>query len=580
VPVAAAPESWFFMTAKTVVIVACLVSLLSLCRAATLAADRAASPAAPTKTADGKQASQSGNEQSTFTVRGTVVDEEGAPVPNVKLATAESLWRKPDVAALSDAAGKFTLNLRSRTFPVSLVAGDARGERMAYLPFFLFRQVWERPMRLVLRKARAIPVTVVDGKGRPVAGAKVSADFHDLMPRLAPQQIIQQLTDAEGKALLHLPSDMPLTSVFALKAGAGFDYVNYRHEIPGLIRNRPPRRIDPDQRAADDGRPIKFVLSGVHKVRVHLVDDRRRALPGVRVQMQVLQRPNRGGQVALFGLDEFEVTSDRAGIAAFEAIPAEASSPLAFHTLTLGYFLYERADINPADAVTDLTVVATRLPVLRVQVTYPDGRAALGAKVHYTWRTYGLRRTGRTGRFNIGERLYDSAGEMDVASFQGDAYCVVSARSRGFASALTARVARMGEPLRPVHLVLQPAAHVHGTLTWGKDHRPDADEPVTLIERDDDNYSKLPEGERLPRTLPLAELAHVAIDVPSHAATDKQGRFEFEAPPGRYVIGPGWVYVNDDFANARDVKDLFDGTSEFEIKDQKDVEINLHRAEP
>ena len=521
---------------------------------------------------------ESASKLSRFSIGGIVVDEEGVPVPNVKLAAVEGLGRSPDFTALSDAVGNFTLNLPHK-YTVSLVASDAAGEHMGFLPFSLLNQEWGQPVRLVLHKARAITVTVVDGKGRPIAGAKVSADFYNLLlPRLAPPTIIQRVTDAEGKALLHLPNDMPLACVFAVQAGAGFDYVIYRPEYTRSIRNRQPKRIDPDQRAPDNSRPIKFVLSGVHKMRVHLVDDRRRALPGVRVHMQVLHRPNRGGQVVLFGIQEFEVASDQAGIAEFEAIPAEATSPLAFHTLTTGYFLYEQATFNPADPVTDVTAVATQLPVLRVQVTYPDGRPALGAEVHYTWRTYGPR---RTARFQIGELLYDSAGEMDVADFRGDSYCVVSARSGGFASALAAHVARMGEPLRPVHLVLQPVAHVHGTLTWGKDHRPDANEPVTLIERDDGNYSKLPEGERLPRTLPLADLAHVAIDVPVHATTDAEGRFEFEVPPGRYVIGPGAVYLNDEFAKAKDVKDLFDeATSEFEIKDQNQIEINLHREEP
>ena len=120
-----------------------------------------------------------------------------------------------------------------------------------------------------------------------------------------------------------------------------------------------------------------------------------------------------------------------------------------------------------------------------------------------------------------------------------DAYCIVSARSKGFVSTTQARVARMDEPMRPVHLVLQPAVHVHGRLTWGKDHQPDANDAVTLVERDEDRYSKLPEEERLPRTLPLAELAHVAIDIPHNATTDAQGRFDFEVAPGRYVIGAG-----------------------------------------
>ena len=170
---------------------------------------------------------------------------------------------------------------------------------------------------------------------------------------------------------------------------------------------------------------------------------------------------------------------------------------------------------------------------------------------------------------------------MNVNSFTSDAYCVVTATSDGFASAMEARVARMEEPIRPVHLVLKPAVHVHGTLTWGKDHRPDDNDAVTLIERDDDLYAKLPEEERLPRTHPLADVAHVAIDVPLRATTDDQGRFDFEVRPGRYVIGPGAVYLSAEAEKTTDVADLFDEpTREFEIKDQKEVEVNLEREDP
>jgi hypothetical protein len=165
---------------------------------------------------------------------------------------------------------------------------------------------------------------------------------------------------------------------------------------------------------------------------------------------------------------------------------------------------------------------------------------------------------------------------MDVTTFEGDSYCVVSATSDRFVSAMEARVARMGEPLRPVHLVLQPGARVHGTLTWGKDRRPAANESIALIQRDEENYSKLPEDERLPRTLPLAQRTHVAIDIPFHATTDAQGRFEFDAAPGRYVIGAERVYLNE-LVKAKNLKDLFaDGATEFEIKDQKEITVDLH----
>ena len=40
------------------------------------------------------------------------------------------------------------------------------------------------------------------------------------------------------------------------------------------------------------------------------------------------------------------------------------------------------ATFDPAEPLSEFTVVATEVPLLRVQVTYPDGRPALGAWVH------------------------------------------------------------------------------------------------------------------------------------------------------------------------------------------------------
>jgi hypothetical protein len=69
-------------------------------------------------------------------------------------------------------------------------------------------------------------------------------------------------------------------------------------------------------------------------------------------------------------------------------------------------------------------------------------------------------------------------------------------------------------------------------------------------------------------------------EISVYTTTDAQGVCEFDAAPGRYVIGAGRVYFNE-IAKAKDVKGLFpDGPREFEIKAQKDIEINLHREKP
>ena len=56
--------------------------------------------------------------------------------------------------------------------------------------------------------------------------------------------------------------------------------------------------------------------------------------------------------------------------------------------------------------------------------------------------------------------------KWSLHSFHSDAYCVVSATVEGYATPLQARVVRMGEPLRPVHLVMRPATACMELSLW------------------------------------------------------------------------------------------------------------------
>jgi hypothetical protein len=552
---------------------AIIYSIAYLGHAAELAAAGAAPPAA-TQKAPEKTGQPTRSEEPTFPLRGTVVDEKGIPVPHVQVVTPARADLNVDLATVTDAAGHFTLDVPTWQSLVILWAKDEAGHRIGSLNYVPGKT---RPAaRIVLHIGRSIPVSVVDGKGQPVSGVKVGVSFAARNGAIfyggTRQKFVQERTDAQGQTVLRLPPDVSLEFVWAAKAGAGFDYVLYR--IPVVqTRAKQQRPLDPAIRAPEDSRPIKFVLGGVHKLRLHVVNERRRPLPGLRIHASFLKRPNRGGGARVSGIDELQTTADSTGTAEFDAIPIEAISDVYFYSGSVGYYIRDSANLTSAETLTELTIVATELPVLRVRVTYADGRPAQGSSVHFYGRQYG-----RNPFSFSGEGQYHSAGEWHWV-YQGDSYSVVTATHEGFASKMEARVARMGEPVRPVHLVLKPATRVHGTLTVGKDRRPAANEPVTLIQRDQDNYGKLPENERLPRTVPLADLAHMAMDIPLYATTDEQGHFEFDAAPGPYLLGAGYAYLNE-FSKTKNVNDLFpDGAHEFEIKDEKEIVIDLHREQ-
>jgi hypothetical protein len=560
-----------FMMRRNVIEIAILCSLAPLCHTAELVAEGAAPPAAIQKVTD-KTVRSPGSEVPTFVLRGTVVDETGTSVPRVNVVTAAGRDPDVDLAAVSDEAGNFTLGVPTWQSQVNLWAKDEAGSRIGSLHYVPGKG--HQPARIVLHVARSIPVTVVDGKGKPITGATIGVEFRNrngvLFVDRTRQKLVAEQTDAKGQAVLHLPPEVPLDAVWAVKAGTGFDYVLYRRPADEPQRGQQPP-ADPAMRAQDDSRPISFVFGGVQKVRVHVRDERRRPLPGVRICMRYLERPQRGDGVTVSQIDEFVVTADSTGTAEFAAVPREALSETAFQSATVGFYAMDYATLKSSAPLTEVTFILRPIPVLRVQVTYSDGRPALGARVRYAARLYS-----RNSYASIGEHLYHAAGEAVVHAFHSDAYCVVSATIEGFTSKLEARVARMGEPMRPVQLVLRPATRVQGALTAGKDRRPAPNEAVTLIERDRDNYAKLPEDERLPRTLPIAEREHVAMDLPLYATTDEQGRFQFDAAPGAYLIGAGHVALGD-FRRAKDVKEAFpEAAREFVIKDEKEIAIDLH----
>jgi hypothetical protein len=568
------------------------------------AQDNVPSAARVTGTQPTKRHASPNDGQPTKIVHGVVVDEMNAPVAKINVSMSSPGGLDPSATVVTDDGGKFEFVAPEwRTF-FHFGAADPSGERLGFLMYESDRsRAAEYPSvlatgpvpRIVLHAARPIAVTVVDDKERPVAAAKIGLGFKRDSLRSGQYEFVErltaQVTDAAGKAVVHVPSDLPLACVFAVKAGSGFDYASYGpvDDPTGgrMNRRRPGKRVanspggpnekqvqtaktnDPDRHAADDRQPINLVLSGVHIMRMHLVDEHHRPLKGVKVRVGHIQRPHRGGPAVLPPIAEFQLTTDAAGIARCDAIPIETSPVLLFSSASKSYPFIEQPNFDPTEHTTDFELVATSLPVVRVQVTDADGRPALGSQIRYASRRLLGGSRAAPGATGTATQLSPEGCELPQIGING-AYFVVSAAKGPFASTITACVLRMGDPVRTVKLVLRPATRVHGTLTIGKERRPGANQPVTLIQRDDDNYSKLPEDERLPR------VRHLAMDIPFLAITDDQGRFEFNAAPGPYVIGIGRVALFA-LAAADKVEAVFrDRPAAFEINDQKEIPIDLH----
>ncbi|HXY37410.1 MAG TPA: carboxypeptidase-like regulatory domain-containing protein, partial [Planctomycetaceae bacterium] len=89
-----------------------------------------------------------------ISIRGTVVDENGAPVSNAQIEEIGRSWHHEHLSARSDAAGNFTLTSRIPNFSRELIVRDDAGGRLGSIRCVFVEGA--EPLRIVLRKPREI----------------------------------------------------------------------------------------------------------------------------------------------------------------------------------------------------------------------------------------------------------------------------------------------------------------------------------------------------------------------------------------------------------------------------------------
>ena len=132
-------------------------------------------------------------------------------------------------------------------------------------------------VRIVLRPAREVTVTVVDGHGAPVPDAVVVA-----LDRYFP--VAEMHTDARGLAVLRVPADANMQWIVGAKRGVGFDY--FENDRSGWLTPwaRPPRSA-------------RLVLDGARTVRIRAVDSAGRPVPGVELATSMIRKKGKLGAI-------------------------------------------------------------------------------------------------------------------------------------------------------------------------------------------------------------------------------------------------------------------------------------------
>ena len=163
-----------------------------------------------------------------------MVDERGRRVAG---AAVSSLWAVAPKPVITRADGTFALPTNEpRLANVSLLATADGGARQGTFRFdgpSGFKGPRTLP-RIVLRPALEVTVTVVDGRGAPVADAAVF-----VLDMVFP--VGQAHTDARGIAVLRVPADAMTWWIVGCKSGVGFDYFENYRSVPPTSFAPPPR---------------------------------------------------------------------------------------------------------------------------------------------------------------------------------------------------------------------------------------------------------------------------------------------------------------------------------------------------
>jgi protocatechuate 3,4-dioxygenase beta subunit len=477
----------------------------------------------------------------TFDVSGTVVDEQGKPVPG---ATVEAVLARDRTHTTSDADGKFVFKLdKSRKYGLTVTASTGADQRLGHFQQYDVSKV-PAEITLTLRPAREISAQVTDGDGKPVAGAllRVTQSYGVIAAATA---------DDAGHVRVLVPQDADLQYVYAYKPDVGVDYFLYRPREPN---ERTPD--NPFALAADHSQPLTFVLNGTRSVTIHVTDDQEKPLADIPVYTWYLQKPKKGGDLNIGGTGDFEGRTDGQGRVVFRIVPADNVGRVTFWVRHEDYFNPERPMFDPNAGGDELHVKMLPLVPVTGIVSYADGKPAADAEIAvagdgYTFDGFrGTTRSGADGTFKI--RVNPNQFYMFVATLKKQV------------SAPESRVVLPGEPIEEVRLTLQNATRVFGTVTVGQNNKPVAGEYIQLYLEPSPDYYQLPKSEQLPQ--PPKNNKAISPRIVLNVTTDIDGKFEFWAGPGKYYM----IRIQGQNGEA----------PKFVLADDEEFEVNLHSDLP
>jgi hypothetical protein len=300
---------------------------------------------------------------------------------------------------------------------------------------------------------------------------------------------------------------VPAGVVFALKGGAGFDYVTTLKEKRGQDYGPLP----------DD---IALTLAGARTVRVKAEDSAGKPVAGLKVYPWTIQIPGRTEDANIGGCYQTHGVTDAAGVATFDWIPANFEQGLTFLSHSDRYSYFNPFTLKPGSDAAEGSLKLIRMARLSGRVVGADGKPAAGILVQAS----GSGSAFHNGRGSVKTRA-DGTYEMTVNG--EEAYVVGIVDDRWAAPCKPCVVAREGAVIAGLDFQLAEGTILRGRLTVGADNKSVAGAYLSLQEQ----------GGEFPKELTKpGDTVYHAMYLQRLATTDADGNYRFCVGPGQYTL--------------------------------------------
>ena len=436
-------------------------------------------------------------------LKGVVVGEDDKPLAG---ATVKNVgWRETSQPVRTDREGRFGITAdvgQGGWIYAGCYAESADGR----IGFVSVEQQTPELLRIVVKPAREVAVSVQDGQGQRVAEAPVQF--------LADMRVIAQgKTDAEGRFTCRAPADLKSWALYAYKSKVGFDYATSDRGRGSLTMPHPlPERVT-------------LKLDGARTVRFKAIDNGGKPLSGVRIGPWTIHKPAAEADINLSGTMATWPATDESGSVAIDWLPERFEQSLSFINRVEGYYSTNHSVYMLADKPVE-ELIFNLLPLVKLsgRVTHADGRPAAGAQV-------AVRGQGTSHSAFHGGTKTDAEGRYELQVYSEQAYLVMASLAPLVSPVRDGILVRVDKPVSGVDLVLGPATRVHGRVTVGSDKRPAPKTHMTAV------IDKGAITKELPRA--ADDRYYYGLSMHFHAQTDAEGKYEFLLGPGEYRLsGP------------------------------------------